>query len=574
MRATRLLAVLVSFSLWSCGVERRPSALDADDVDDAEELAATDDGAEEAALVSQELTATTPSNTRHRGGPSHHGCHHPHHWLDDDADGWAAASDAGVPTGGLDADAGHVYLVRNRTELIRALYPDAVIADAGTFTSAAGADPSPKIIYVVGKINLSTNLAGARLGEADYAVAPYDFQTYVDTYKPSVWTANPANFDSVAKRPRPLTGAQETARLASAAKQAAVVRIRLGSNTSIVGLGRHARFVNGGLLIPAGVSNVIIRNVTFKDAFDSFAAWDPTDSFSIRTTEPGCQLAYGPGAGPQFCPGGRWNSNYDLLSITGGQRVWVDHCTFSDGYRRDDLFPSVFDAPQTGEVYRVQHHDGAIDITNTSNFVTVSNSLFHHHDKTHLVGGSDTATVANGFGALNVTFHDNLYEQVGQRLPRVRFGKVHVFNNVYRGDVAGADYRFQYAIGVGYLARIWSENNVLVLTDSSGAVVTTSSAVSVFHKASPTSGSGLDVGQQTYFFDNGTTFNGAATTLFSDANAAAASGGRPALLRTDAVWVPSTTYSYTLRPTAHVERAVEAEAGAGRSLCQGWCRRP
>ena len=33
---------------------------------------------------------------------------------------------------------------------------------------------------------------------------------------------------------------------------------------------------------------------------------------------------------------------------------------------------------------------------------------------------------------LRVTLHHNLFESIGQRTPRVRFGKVHVYNNLYR----------------------------------------------------------------------------------------------------------------------------------------------
>src|SRR5688572_786611 len=66
------------------------------------------------------------------------------------AHGWANVwtDEARVTNGGAAADAAHIYTVTNRAELVRALYPDAAIAEDGTFTSANGPDPTPKIIYV------------------------------------------------------------------------------------------------------------------------------------------------------------------------------------------------------------------------------------------------------------------------------------------------------------------------------------------------------------------------------------------------------------------------------------------
>src|SRR5262249_46783656 len=58
-------------------------------------------------------------------------------------------------------------------------------------------------------------------------------------------------------------------------------------------------------------------------------------------------------------------------------------------------------------------------------------------------------------GHLNVTFHHVWWaDNVDQRMPRVRFGKVHVFNSLYTaaGDSA--------CIEVGVNANIRSENNV------------------------------------------------------------------------------------------------------------------
>jgi pectate lyase len=63
-------------------------------------------------------------------------------------------------------------------------------------------------------------------------------------------------------------------------------------------------------------------------------------------------------------------------------------------------------------------------------FVTVSWNVFKEHNKTSLVGHSDTHAADRG--RLKMTYHHNWF-QSDSRLPRVRFGEVHVFNNFYDG---------------------------------------------------------------------------------------------------------------------------------------------
>jgi pectate lyase len=63
-------------------------------------------------------------------------------------------------------------------------------------------------------------------------------------------------------------------------------------------------------------------------------------------------------------------------------------------------------------------------------------------------------------GKLNVTVHHNLFANTLQRLPRVRFGQVHVYNNFY---VIPDPARFVYALGVGVRSKIFAESNVFGL---------------------------------------------------------------------------------------------------------------
>ena len=80
-------------------------------------------------------------------------------------DGWAAAE--GQVTGGSDALDAHIYTVSSRKAFVDAL------KEAGN---------SPKIIRISGTINLSSNDQGRELTEADYRVAPYNFEDYKNAY--------------------------------------------------------------------------------------------------------------------------------------------------------------------------------------------------------------------------------------------------------------------------------------------------------------------------------------------------------------------------------------------------------
>jgi pectate lyase len=311
-------------------------------------------------------------------------------------DGWGSFS-AGT-SGGSAATADHVYTVTNRQELVAAL------AAAGT---------APKIVFVSGTIDGNVDATNAPLPCSAYEAPGYSLDAYLAAYDPSVWGR---------KVP---TGPLETARRASQANQQARVRINIPANTTLFGL-------PGATIVGANVrvnnaDNVIVRNLTFVDAHDCFPAWDPTDGAS-----------------------GNWNSAYDNLSLIGATHVWVDHCAFSDG---DD--PDVDQPLHFGRPFQV--HDGELDITNGSDLVTVSWNRFMDHDKVMLIGSSDTST--QDPGKLRVTVHHNLFDNVIQRTPRVRFGQVHVFNNLYE---LPAPEVYGYSWGVGVQSQIYAENNFFV----------------------------------------------------------------------------------------------------------------
>ena len=554
--------------------------------------------------------------------------------------GWASVWPAGeqrTTNGGAKADAAHVYTVKNRTELVRALYPDAVLADDGSFTSESGADPTPKIIYVQGTISLSTNAAGKELTLEDYACDGYDFAAFKAAYEPRQWNKQAL----VSNRPPAIPacpGSQEELRRCSGRRQRAVVELKVGSNTSLLGLGSDAKIVHGGLVIggtgtvprpasptstpvvvdaalaaacgiavppapamepaaPAAMpppsagltpvaENVIVRNITFEDAFDMFPAWDPTDSYSTPPAVadpaglyPKCQGVYDAATdnGPHQCPGGRWNSEYDNLRIQSASHVWIDHCTFSDGDRESQSALSVWEAPYDAHSNRLETHDGQLDVNGYGDFITISSNIFMNHDKVMLIGSSDTVRDTNGWGALSVTIDHNRFIHCGQRLPRVRFGKVHVYSNYVEGDLSPAiDVREDLAkpwpahpmgsgIGIGHLAKVYSENNVYALTAYPGdAAPSEQDVVAPQHRATPTEGTTPDVNESTYFFDAGSVLNGAPTKLMETAQQQAAERNLPELLSTDAVWTPSTSYKYTAAAAKDVKSLLAATSGAGK----------
>ncbi|HEY7638999.1 MAG TPA: hypothetical protein VH814_04680 [Steroidobacteraceae bacterium] len=328
--------------------------------------------------------------------------------------GWAA-SGSGV-TGGSAAVDAQVYVVTNRAELIAAL-------NNGVSSSTSPSNPSnePKIIYVQGTIDANVDDANQPLACTDYYRNGFTIEQFLATYDPAVWGRVPP------------AGAVETARVASQQAQQARVRIRIGSNTTIVGLGRDATIrgawfdIRGTAGVANSRTNIIVRNLTFRDAFDCFAAWAPTDGAL-----------------------GSWNSQYDAISLRDSNNVWIDHNTFEDRDTADETLPLYF-----GVIFQV--HDGLVDITNASDLVTVSWNRFRNHDKTMLIGSSDTASADRG--KLRVTLHHNLFERIGQRAPRVRFGQVHLYDNLY--DLRATP-NYVYSWGVGIESAIFAEENLFI----------------------------------------------------------------------------------------------------------------
>jgi pectate lyase len=149
--------------------------------------------------------------------------------------------------------------------------------------------------------------------------------------------------------------------------------IRVSSDKTIFGTGADAQLDASGFVI-RDARNVIIRNLIISN-------YRPEDGVKIS----------GPAA----------------------SNIWIDHCEF-------------FTAPLVDEATK-DEFDGAIDITDGARFVTISWNHFHDTWKTSLIGSSDSDR-----GSYEVTYHHNYFRQIGSRVPLLRFGTAHIYDNYYR----------------------------------------------------------------------------------------------------------------------------------------------
>ena len=199
-------------------------------------------------------------------------------------------------------------------------------------------------------------------------------------------------------------------------------KVSVGSNKTIAGV--CGAEIHGHLELGGSV-NVIVRNLKIV----GYGVGD-------------CSLD------PDYDSGTGCSSGNDAVTVQkNAHHVWFDHCDISDGT------------------------DGNLDITNGANFVTVSWTKFHYTDRSDsegsdstgaeghrfssLVGGTDSPSTYDDANSLNVTWHHDYWAAgVVERQPRVRFGKNHLFNNLWAstGD--------NYCVRAGKSARILVEDSV------------------------------------------------------------------------------------------------------------------
>ncbi|MFF9062745.1 polysaccharide lyase family 1 protein [Streptomyces sp. NPDC014882] len=390
-------------------------------------------------------------------------------------DGWASYGTG--TTGGAAADAEHVHTVTTWAEFRAAL-------EAG--------GTAPRIIKVKGTIDAVSEGCDA------FAAPGYDFDAYLAAYAPEVWGLDTDLSAEPADSPEGL-------RRASAAAQDTAIKVNVPSDTTIIGVGRNAGIKGASLQIKA-VDNVIVRNLALESPVDCFPQWDPTDGSK-----------------------GNWNSEYDTAVVYGSTHVWLDHNTFTDGSHPDSAAPTHF-----GMLY--QQHDGELDIVRGSNHVTASWNVFTEHDKTILIGNSDSESTAVGDrGKLKVTFHHNLFSKLVERAPRVRFGQVDSYNNHFVADAS-----YSYSFGIGKESQLVAQHNAFTLP----AGVSAAKALKKWSEAPVTA--------------DGNYVNGRPVDLIAVHNAEI-----PAeTLRSGAGWTP--TLRTRVDPARAVPGIVAGRAGAGK----------
>ncbi|MFE2297194.1 polysaccharide lyase family 1 protein [Streptomyces sp. NPDC059445] len=170
-------------------------------------------------------------------------------------------------------------------------------------------------------------------------------------------------------------------------------QVDIGSNTTVLGVGSASGFTGGGLRLKK-VTNVVVRNLNISKPVA------PADGITVQAST----------------------------------KVWIDHNAFSSD--RD---------------HGKDYYDGLVDITHASDYVTVSWNTFKDHYKGSLVGHSDS-NASEDTGHLRVTYHHNWFNNVNSRIPSLRFGTGHFYDNY----VVGADTAVHSRMG----AQMLVENNV------------------------------------------------------------------------------------------------------------------
>ncbi len=157
--------------------------------------------------------------------------------------------------------------------------------------------------------------------------------------------------------------------------------IEVASDKTIVGAGTSGHIVGGGFFLGRGVHNVIIRNLTIRDAYQ-----------------------------------GVWNDkehDFDAVQMDGAHHVWIDH---------NDLRNMA---------------DGLIDVRKDSTYVTVSWNRLSRNNKTFGIGWTENVTT-------DITIHHNWFRETEQRNPSTdNAAHAHLYNN-YLEDVAGTDITSSY----------------------------------------------------------------------------------------------------------------------------------
>ncbi|GAA0167892.1 lyase [Lithospermum erythrorhizon] len=192
-------------------------------------------------------------------------------------------------------------------------------------------------------------------------------------------------------------------------KHSMVIRLQqellINSNKTIDGRGVTIRIAYGAGLTMQSVQNVIIHNIRIHDIVSGQGGMiiDSQVHFGLRTVSDG-----------------------DAISIFTGSKIWIDHVSFA------------------------RCSDGLVDAIMGSTAITISNCKFNHHNDVMLLGADDDYSPDE---IMQVTVAFNRFgKSLIQRMPRCRYGFVHVVNNDY-------NHWEKYAIGGSARPTIISQGN-------------------------------------------------------------------------------------------------------------------
>ncbi|GHH04246.1 pectinesterase family protein [Streptomyces rubradiris] len=157
--------------------------------------------------------------------------------------------------------------------------------------------------------------------------------------------------------------------------------IKVQSDKTIIGAGTSGQIVGGGFFLGQGVHNVIIRNLTIRDAYQ-----------------------------------GVWNDkehDYDGIQMDGAHHVWIDH---------NDIRHMA---------------DGLIDSRKDTTYLTVSWNRLGQENKAFGIGWTENTTA-------DITIHHNWIRETEQRNPSTdNVAHAHLYNN-YLVDEPGTTIKASY----------------------------------------------------------------------------------------------------------------------------------
>ncbi|MFI1989858.1 RICIN domain-containing protein [Actinoplanes sp. NPDC020271] len=145
--------------------------------------------------------------------------------------------------------------------------------------------------------------------------------------------------------------------------------LKVQSNKTIVGVGTSGQILQGGFFLGSGVKNVIIRNLTIKDA--AMPEDDPDDKVY----------------------------DYDGIQMDTADHIWIDHNRITN------------------------MNDGLIDSRKDTSYLTVSWNELSNENKAFGIGWTDNVTA-------RMTIHHNWIHDTNQRNPSVdNVALAHLYNN-------------------------------------------------------------------------------------------------------------------------------------------------